>query len=205
MGGKLLMQVILIGTSIAMVVTYVRPTLAEIGVIQDEVVRYEDTVAKAAQLNALLRSLSAEEQRVASQERRRLSTYLPDQIDDITVMRDIQNIFEDADVLATTIGTEEVQRASTRAGTVEGSGVAAAEADDSSPVLEFQDFTISFLGTYDQLKAVLARLEANAYPLEVVQFSFAAEPAAETGVGDISLPPGTMGYELTLRAFALAG
>lgn len=210
MGHKLITQVILIVTSIAILLTYVKPSFEEIATIQDDVIRYEDTIQKAAELNNALRALIATEQSISSGEKQRLNTYLPTDIDEVVIMRDIQNIFRDSSIDINGMSAQsDATSLMPLAGFVEGSGVER-QAVEEQAVLTYRDFQVSFGGTYQELKDVLARIEANAYPLEVVTLSFdsSGEGDGEAQRGPqpgADLPQDGMNYELVLRAFALPG
>lgn len=210
MGHKLITQVILIVTSIAILLTYVKPSFEEIATIQDDVIRYEDTIVKAEELNNALRALIATEQNISSGEKQRLNTYLPTDIDEVVIMRDIQNIFRDSGIDINGMSAQsDAASLMPLAGFVEGSGVER-QAVEEQAVLSYRDFQVSFSGTYQELKDVLARIEANAYPLEVVTLSFDAsgETTGEAQRGPQpggELSPDGMNYELVLRAFALPG
>lgn len=188
-------------TSFTIIMTYVRPAFSDISVIQDDIARYQNTVTKASQLNAELQNLTATERSISAQEGKALNTYLPQEINDVMIMRDIQNIFKIVDLPITALGSASSNNYQASAAVVEGR-----ESDaDALPTLMFRDFQLSFFGTFDHLKAVMQGIELNAYPLEVVELSFAASQDADDADQDIGLPPGVMKYDLTLRAFALPG
>lgn len=210
MGHKLITQVILIATSIAILLTYVKPAFGEIAIIQDDIIRYENTIVKAEELNNALRSLITAEQNISNSEKQKLNTYLPTEIDEVVIMRDMQNIFEGTSVVVTGLSAQAAEASlMSLAGFVEGSGVER-EDEAAQPVLLYRDFQVSFNGTYEELKNLLARLEANAYPLEVVTLTFSSsgEGADEPTRGPqqaADLPSDAMSYNLVVRAFALPG
>ena len=201
MGNKLLTQIILIITSVVIVLTYIKPAFTEISDIQDDIARYENTVSKAADLNSALQELVATERSISSQESRNLDLYLPTDVSDVRVMRDIQNIFKLANVplsALTSAASESFQSQIESIG-----GETRDDLGESSPNVVFRDFQMSFFGTYEHLKLIMQGLEINAYPLEVVELSFASAQDPDEASSDYGLPPGVVQYGLTLRAFAL--
>lgn len=203
MGNKLLTQVILIITAIAIVLVWIRPSFTTISTIQDDIARYENTVSRASELNAALQDLVATERSISQRESASLETYLPSEINDVMVMRDIQNIFKLVNIPITTLNSisSESFQANNRSFDSGGNG----RIDENAPILAFKDFQLSFFGTYEHLKLVLQGLEVNAYPLEVVELSFIAAQDVEGATADIGLPPGVMKFDIALRAYALPG
>lgn len=201
MGNKLLTQVILVITAGTIIMTYIRPAFTEISNTQDEIARFESTVSQAAQLNSALGELVATEQSISDRERSALQRYLPTEVQDVVVMRDIQNIFQISDIPITSLSSVSAEGFQSSEATVEGSEVA--QEDTGAPSLIFRDFKLSFFGTYQQLKRIMERLEINAYPLEVVELNFTSPRDPEAAAEDSGLPPGVMEYDMTLRAFAL--
>ena len=200
MGNKLLIQIVLIVTSVTIITTYIRPAFADIADIQDDIARYENTVAKASQLNAELQNLAATERSISAQENKALVTYLPSEIDDVLIMRDIQNIFKLVNIPMTSLGSVSSNSYQAGGAIIEGRGTDAS----GMPALIFRDFQLSFFGTFDQMKLIMQGIEQNAYPLEVVEFTFGA-PETQEEIQSTGLPPGVMQYNVTLRAFALPG
>ncbi len=177
--------------------TYVRPTFGEIAKIQDDLARYQSTVSKASELNSALQGLIATEKNIDTRDQDRLKTYLPFSINNVTVMRDIQNIFN-------VMG---VQLSALNSASVDAIAVPMVEGDEpkvaSGQKLVFRDFEVSFAGTYEDLKRVLSMIESNAYALEVVNLAFESTPNPSDTEQEIGLQPGMMQYDLTLRAYAL--
>lgn len=202
MGNKLLTQAILIITSVTIILTYIKPAFTEIADIQDDISRYENTVTKAEQLNSALQELVAAERSISSQESKKLQTYLPSTIEDVLIMRDVQNIFKLVDIPITSLSS--ISGDSFQASVVQnGDSRRNLETEASSVV--FRDFEVAFYGTYENLKLIIQGLEINAYPLEIVELNFSTTQDPDDSETDFGLPPGVTKYEMTLRAFALPG
>jgi hypothetical protein len=202
MGNKLIVQAILIVTAIVIIVSYVKPAFAKISDIQDDIAQYRSTVNKASELNAALQQLISVEQSLSGREVRNLETYLPSNVNDVVVMRDIENIFKVAN--ATMMSLSAVSSDSYQQPIMSPNSDSGAVVEgNQDPVLVYKDFQVEFYGSYDELKAVLAAMEANSYTLEVVELAFSSPASNAEELLDFGLSADTMVYSLTVRAFAL--
>lgn len=203
MGNKLFTQVILIITSITIVVTYIQPSFADIADVQDDIARFEITVTSANELNQLLQQLVTTEKSFSRADMQALDTYLPRDIDDVLIMRDIQNMFKQVGLPITSLNSLASEGVQTQFGAGETRGRNAAS--DDAVNLRFKDLSLSFYGSYEHLRQILQSLEANAYPLEIIELNFAAAAEEEEGEENAGLQPGYMKYDMVLRAYALPG
>lgn len=149
----LVSQILTIGLSVAIALLYIQPTFDEILSIQLDIEQYQEQRTKIEGINDQLSSLVNEANRMENntENTRRLSTYMPRFVDDISVMRDLQFIIEEAGV---------IPRELTFGGLVEIEG-----AESLDP--EVHEFAITVEATYEQVKNLLGLLELNEYPLEV--------------------------------------
>lgn len=176
-------QILMVVLAAGMLLFYVRPTMGEIGVIQDSILQYQEERAKAESVNGQLAALVAEVNNISAANMKALSTYLPDSIDDAAVMRDIHIIAQASNVVLEDIGYS--LGASDVKYTPEGEPIV------SGPVRH--DFATSISGDYESIKTFLTNLERNNYPLEVHMFTLDAGDEEE---GDLSA-------ELTLVTYSL--
>lgn len=208
MGNSLLTQSVLIVTSIIIVVTYVRPAFSEIATIQDEITRFDSTVERANELNQALQSLIATERSFSRAELQALQKYLPQAIDEVLIMRDIQNMFKEVGLPITNLAadaSEGVQADFATDAPINQNAREIRQRNDSTPQLMYKDFSLSFYGQYEDLKAVIESLEVNDYPLEVIDLTFTAALDPELEAETIGLPAGTMKYDMIIRSYALSG
>ena len=70
-------QIALVGISIVIIVTFIRPTFASIRTLQDEIYQYADATAKANEFNTLLQQLLARERSFSSDDKKALEMFLP--------------------------------------------------------------------------------------------------------------------------------
>lgn len=163
-------QTLFMVLSIALVVTYIKPTLTEIGATQDKIETYVTEIDKVSTVNARLASLVSSYDNISQADRLRLLAYMPDEVDTIAVPRDLVAIATQAGVIVRSVKYEGSPKTS-------GSDVVSdlAVFDPSvDPELESVDkkpdghkFSVDFEGSYAQLKSMLAMMEENVYPLEI--------------------------------------
>lgn len=149
-------QIGMVIISIAIIITYVQPTFAEIGESQDQISVYQQERERVAAVNQMLASYVSRLDSVASTDQQRLITYMPDEVDVVAVQRDLLFITQQAGVLYQDSDVTESRPASR-------STSRSATTDELS---DQQKFSLSIEGTYDQVKEFFRLLEQNNYPLE---------------------------------------
>lgn len=148
-------QLSMIVVAAAIIFTYVRPAFVEVGKIQDDIGLYQEERQKVLSVNSRLSSLVSQMDSVSVEDRRRLLTYMPDTVDDLSVSRDLLLITRQAGVLYKDVGYS-------------GPGKGSKNTSSGASVLpEPQQFTLSVEGTYTQIKNLFTLLEQNHYPLEI--------------------------------------
>lgn len=177
MSKNLFVQIGMIVLSVGIIITFVEPTFTKIGELQDDIVVYQAEQDKVSGVNAQLSSLIGVLNSVPAADQRKLLRYMPDEVDTISVVRDLLLISEEA-------------------GVVYLSAAPAGEADSlqdqeerlSSSVALPREylFNLSVEATYDQMKTLFRLIEQNDYPLEVHGVSVATKEGGFLTV-DISL------------------
>jgi len=159
---NLFIQIAMITISIGIIVTFVEPTFSEIGGLQDDIFVYQTERQKVSSVNAQLDSLITVLNTVATDDQRRLVTYMPDEVDTINVVRDLSLISDEAEVVY--ISAAYVGEATSNT-----------EQDDSGEAefVQPQEYTfdLSIEGTYEQIKNLFGLLEQNNYPIDVQTLS----------------------------------
>jgi hypothetical protein len=153
----LISQIFVIGLAIAVVALYVRPTFAEIGDIQNKVQEFSSERERVTETNKVLAARVFELESIAVNDRNRLSKYLPQLLDEVAVLRDIEIIAQNSGVSYSTI-----QHNGER---IDNSEETRLLQTVDLPVQ--QEFTITVEGSYSTLKDFLSILEQNEYPLQV--------------------------------------
>jgi len=161
---SLIVQIVVICLATAIVIFFVRPTFFDIGMIQNEIQQYAQERERVDETNANLAGLVSELESVSTSNRTRLVTYLPNSLDEVAVLRDIEIMAESTGVNYTVIEyvgelldtSEEARMSVTESNTVA------------------HEFSLSVEGTYQRLKDFLSLLEQNQYPLQVQTLRFSS-------------------------------
>ena len=155
MSKNLFVQIAMIVISIAIIVTFVEPTFSEIGEVQNDIAVYQTEQRKVSDVNNQLSSLIGVLNEVVPDDQRRLLTYMPDEVDTISVVRDLSLISNEAGVVYIAA--------------VSNGQKAAADTQPGAAFIQPNEylFSLSVEGTYAQLKNLFALLEQNNYPIEV--------------------------------------
>lgn len=212
-------QILLVGLSLVMIFTIVRPMFETVSANQDEIEKFRNAVNTAGMFNARLSELRARAESFSQEDLSALEAYMPAEIDPLSVSRDIVAIVEENGLVLASIEAGESSEPSTDEG--EGmmptdpgmvdpamdpgmdpamdpmmggvdAGMGAGLLSEAEKMLVTQAFTLEVLGTYEQMKELLADLERNAYPLRLISLEFGgSEEGEETIVSD--------GYTFTLE------
>lgn len=197
-------QIGLILISLVIIFTFIKPMLTEIKLSQDELSQYSEAVSKATELNAQLKSLVARRNSFSQQDIGMLEKFIPSSIDTLGTMKNIENIFSIRNIPLTSLQAKEevVPLADTEF-------VSDIVVDKANEVLNYQDFELTFSGSYQELKDILVLLESNITLLEVVDLSFASLPEVVISESDTRSNTTTSGvkgghvYQMTLRTYGL--
>lgn len=165
MMSKTTIQLLLLIISSVIIMSYIKPTFESMQATQDETQEYRQALDNAAKFNQELARLVAAEQNMSTSERRAMERYLPNKIDPIGVMRDIQTIADNNEMSLIHVGTAQEEAAPFFV-----------PAQGQDPLEESQlvatAFTVNVIGEYNSFKRFLQDLERNAYPLEITSLKF---------------------------------
>lgn len=153
-------QVGMVIVSVAIAFTVVEPTIAEIGEIQDNIATYQTERDKVISVNSRLSSLVSTLESVPVADNRRLLAYLPNSLDEISVLRDLYIMINESGAQYVNVSGEPLVDTNQR-----GARAQQVQIDESDPIPH--TFTLSVEGTYSQIKRLLALFEQNHYLLEV--------------------------------------
>ena len=153
-------QIGMVIVAVAIIVTYVQPAFSELGGVQDEIGVYQDERKKVADVNEQLDKLVTRLESISNEDEKKLNTYLPDEIDEIHIKRDLLLIANQAGVL--------LRSSSFSKGTNRNTS----SVPDKTKNLPTQHtFSLSVEGTFGQLKNLFSLMEQNHYPMEVSSVS----------------------------------
>lgn len=162
MANSLITQVVVAGIAIGIIVTYIQPSIAEVGNIQDKIERTNEELDKVNSVNSKLEQLVAQAGAISQQNKSLLSIYLPEVIDEVAVLKDLEAITERAGVIINSLDYEGMGKAT----------VSASEGEVSTDMLPIShNFSLVVSCSYEQIKLLLLLLEKNNYPLDVQTLS----------------------------------
>ena len=147
---SLFTQLLLAALGLALIFVYIQPTLTRIAETRDSIELYKAEQQRVSDVNKRLALLVNEVNSISPSDQRALLTYMPDQVDDASVSRDIFTISQIADVEIRDIKASDTSRS---------------KVEEGVPVLHTYDIKMN--GPYDNVKQFLSLLEQNDYPLEV--------------------------------------
>ncbi|MCA9361360.1 hypothetical protein KC845_02260 [Candidatus Kaiserbacteria bacterium] len=192
-------QVALIIISVVIIVSYIRPTFANIRVVQDEIYEYADATEKANQFNTRLQQLLLRESEFSNADIKALETFLPSKIEPFAVMDDVQ-------ILVEKNGGKVVD-------------MTAGEVILPNPDVDFDDyydeqavtankfvsqtFELSMISDYQGFIGFLRDLESTSYILEITNLSFGSD-AEQAKQFDVGANPDEIEFELILKTYALS-
>lgn len=134
--------------SIVLIVVFILPKFDDIRALQDDIALYNEQANNIAQINAQLQSLVAEVNNVSAANQSALIDFLPDEIDEIAVLRTLENIAGES-----------------------GAGLRVLEFAESEIVdgrnVQAHGFDFSVAGPYEVISDFFALLEQNEYLFEV--------------------------------------
>jgi len=199
-------QILLILVAIAIAFGVIKPKLAEINNTQNEVAAYKSALNNIGKYNQRLQTLINQLNSMSTSDRAALYRYLPEEVDVVSVSRDITNIIErnrllvlditfDSPVPVTSLSQGSIENAVYNPdGTLDtvASGVTGEISEIETGVYS-QKFKVDAVGTYDQMKAMLADFERNNYPLRLTEFTFTLENRSS----------GLIQYSFVLETYAL--
>lgn len=174
---------------------YTKPSYDTIQTLSSQGARYDAALAKAAQLQSLKQTLLSRYNSFDPNQIARLTTMLPDQVDNIRLILDLDNIASKYGMALQNVNIS----APASSG---GSGPVGAIASDAQP---YDSLTITFTtaGTYASFKQFLTDLEESLRIVDLVSLSL-----TETSAGQQISPQGAplepqYTYTITLRTYWL--
>lgn len=193
MRSKTVVQLILFVTSFVIIFSYIKPSYTNLQDIQSETKVYIDALESAKSFNTEIRNQLSDANKLTTTQLQKLDRYLPDDIDSIAVMRDIEIIAKRNRLSVEGLSAGEEISAS--ADTSNTDYLDADTAQRGAPLASEMTsvaFSVKVSGQYDDLKLFLQDLEKNAYPLEVISLTLA--PGASAGAEG-----GSTSYALSLQ------
>lgn len=156
-GNSLIIQIGMAGLAIGIIVTYIQPTFIEIKNRQDQLVQTKEELQKVNAVNQRLAQLYSSVNDIPQTDKIALSTYIPDEIDEIKVLKDLYIISDLAKVLVTNLRYTGLSNKSNLSNPNE----------EAVPKPKAHAFNLAFTSSYEDFKQMLALLEKNNYALDI--------------------------------------
>lgn len=154
-----LLQIVMVGTAVAIGFFYINPTIADIKKTQALAQLYTAEIKNVSSVNEQLQQHVSEIDSISLENKQALLRYMPDSVDEVAVMKDINTIAVQQGIVPTTLSYSPVKVSSNLEGTGSFTG------------LQAYDFKFGATVTYNQLKALLTAMEKSAYLLRIVSLS----------------------------------
>lgn len=156
-------QIGMVMLSLGIIFTYIKPELEKIKIINETIVSYEEQGKTVLEVNSLLSGYLAKKDSLSSENIARLNKYLPNEVDLISVQRDLYLITKQAGLVYVNSETSDTKSNSRKKENIVSS--------DNLPTQHQVSLLVE--GTYSQVKDLLKLLQQNEYPLEVSSMSIA--------------------------------
>lgn len=146
---SLFTQIGMIIVAVVITIMYIKPTYSNIKTTQDTTTLYDDEAAKVKEVDLMLEQKIAAIDGVSVNDVDALKRYMPDSVDDVSVLKDIQAIFTALQLPISTL-----------------------TAGGMSPVTEdprfvAHTFAVTSKMTYEEVKVLLHAIEVNDYLLQI--------------------------------------
>lgn len=186
---KVILPIILLGAAIGLFVLYTNPTYQSIKVLRTEAGSYDEALNKSQELRAVRDQLLAKRNTFASTDVQKLERILPDNVDNIRLIIDINNIAARHQLALGDVQLGEVGDAAD-----ERSAAAVGASGDA-----IGSVTVGFAvaANYEKLLSFLADVEHSLRIVDVESLAFSVGGVDEEGVEELP------SYDFTIRTYWL--
>lgn len=192
---RTIFSLILLGLAGAAFFLYTKPSYDTIQTLSAQGAQYDAALSKAAQLQSLKQSLLTRYNSFDPNQIARLTTMLPDQVDNIRLILDLDNIASKYGMALQNVNISTPDSAS-------GSGPVGSIASNAQP---YDSLTIAFTtgGTYSSFKQFMADLQQSLRIVDLVAFSLSSTNGSlQLSSSGAPLEPQYV-YSITLRTYWL--
>jgi Tfp pilus assembly protein PilO len=173
---------------------YVHPTLTgDIANAQREIKKYDAALKASTRYEQKQAQLAAEQQALPDDGVARLEQFLPDNVDNVQLILDLDALASRSGITITNFNTTESVAGLTgdSAETADGSAGSKLVSFDPSKPYESLDLTITASGSYAQMRSFLDGVESSLRPLDLILFQLSDSPT------------GVYKYQMTFRLYWL--
>jgi hypothetical protein len=179
-----LTPIIFILVSIGIFFFVIDPQYKETKVIKEEIKKYDELIVLANKLRDKREALEKKYESISLEDRKILSKILPDTVDNVRLILDINNIASDVGITIADIGIDTEDNVETGNNNV----------IDRTSTKDYGTISLSFSvsATYETFKKFLSRLEDSLRLVDIVDFSVNASEESDF-----------YGYDLTINTYWL--
>ena len=156
-------QIALVLLSIGIITFYISPAFDDISTAQEQIAVYQRELGQVSAVNANLQTKLQQIDQISATDRDRLLTYMPDSVDVLAVMRDLEAAVEQAGARLIDVNDNGPLQETTESRDAR----RAVSAEGGAVGPHAYVFALTAEGTYGQVKDLVETLENNHYPLEV--------------------------------------
>jgi hypothetical protein len=98
-----LIQLVLVAMAVGVVILNIKPAVAEIRATQDDIVHYQEEIARVEAVNKLLTDNTNIINSISVDNTQALERYLPTKLDEIAILRDLEAIADTVGILPTAL------------------------------------------------------------------------------------------------------
>jgi len=192
---KTILSIIFIGASIMLFVLYVRPTYDQVQNNRADVARFDEALAKTKEIQDLKSSLLTRYNLFAGDNLDRLQKMLPDHVDNVRLVLDMDGIASRYGIRIQNVGVQETNKDSSDAsGTILNGG--------TSQNKPYQSLTLQFevISTYDEFVLLMRDLESSLRIVDLVSLS--VKPRSEK-IESLSTTQPIYTFGVSLRTYWL--
>lgn len=173
---------------------YIHPTVTgDIAAARAEIKKYDAALSASTRYEQKQVQLANEQQALPADGIARLEQYLPDSVDNVQLILDLDSLASRSGLTITNFNTTESAVSITGDGADSAEGGVAGQvlSIDPSKPYESLDLSITASGSYAQMRAFIDGVESSLRPLDLIQFQLTDSPT------------GVYKYQMTFRLYWL--
>ena len=167
---RFLIPLLLICASVALFIVFVNPTYTEVGELRQQQQAYDEALVNSRKLLEKRNQLSEVYNSFSTEDRDRLMKLMPDNVDNIRLIIDIQRVAAKYGMIPRDIKFDAVTRSAANTTSVTPDQVNQAKRDYGSFDLEF-----ALIGTYENFVAFVRDLEKSLRIVDISSVTFGVE------------------------------
>jgi len=183
---KFIIGTICLGISVGMFVLFIKPTYDATAENRQRIANFDEALAKTREIQELKKSLLARRNQFSDENIARLQKMLPDHVDNVRLVLDLDGIAEQYGMLIQNVGVQTIKEDGEDTGILDGSAL------QNRP---YQSLTLTFQvrSSYEEFMLFLQDLESSLRIVDIAKLS-----VTESGAN-----PGLYNFDVALRTYWL--